>query len=84
MQVLRKSNEIYDGWKNFIFPNKGVEEVAKKRLGICLKCNYSKKIVLNKLIPVVRKVEYWGCSLCRCPIEKKVRSLKTSCPKKYW
>lgn len=84
MQVLSKSSEIFEGWKNFVFPNKDVETIAKRRLEVCLKCNYCKTITLNRRIPVVRRIEYLGCSLCRCPIEKKVRSLKSSCPKKYW
>lgn len=62
--------EIYEGWKNYIFPTPHVEEVAKNRIKLCVKCNY-----LNK-----RKI----CKKCGCYMPAKVRNLKSKCKLNYW
>jgi hypothetical protein len=65
--------EIYDGWKNLIFENPEAEELAKKRIEICVECDDFKKS--NKT-----------CNLCGCYMPAKVRSRYSSCaaPKKKW
>lgn len=64
--------KIYAGWKNLLFPNPEIEELAKKRIVICIdnKCNN-----LN---------EYDICEKCGCYIPAKVRSPKEKCPEKLW
>jgi hypothetical protein len=64
--------EIYSGWKNYIFPNKEVEEIAKKRIAFCVenKCNN----FTNKKT----------CKVCGCFMPAKVRSLKSKCPLRLW
>jgi len=69
MSVL---NEIYDGWKNYIFENPDVEVEAKRRIAICVSNECGKFTGLKT------------CELCGCFMPAKVRSLKSSCAIKKW
>lgn len=62
--------EIYEGWKNFTFPNPKTEELAKKRMEICVEC--------KKLTP-----KNW-CMVCGCYMPAKVRNPKSHCILKKW
>lgn len=63
-------DEIIAGWTNYVFPNKEVEEVAKKRLKICCGCDK------------ISDRNY--CKICHCFMPAKVRSLKSKCPLRLW
>jgi hypothetical protein len=69
--MLDKLQEIYNGWKNYVFPNKKIEELAKNRAQICVKCSD-----LNTTKNT--------CKICGCYIPAKVRSERSKCPKKKW
>jgi hypothetical protein len=69
MSVL---SEIYDGWKNLVFPSPQVEELAKKRIAICVS-NECKKFRTNK-----------SCALCGCYMPAKVRSPRSKCALNKW
>ena len=69
MSVL---SEIYNGWKNYVFPNPQIEELAKKRIAICVN-NECGKFKPNK-----------SCTMCGCYMPAKVRSLRSKCPLKKW
>lgn len=64
-----KLEEIVQGWKNLVFKTPEAEELAKKRAEVCAGCDYN---VLSV------------CVLCGCPLAAKLRSKKTTCPKKKW
>lgn len=66
---LGKFSQILEGWKNYYFPNEAIEEIAKDRASICASCEHNIKNT---------------CNICKCPLSKKVRSLKTNCPKMKW
>lgn len=68
--MIDKFNEIVSGWKNYIFKNKEIENIAKERLKTCLSCD---KITLKN-----------KCSVCGCYVPAKVRSLNSKCPNKKW
>ena len=67
---MSRISEIYEGWKNFTFPNPKVEAEAKRRIDICLKCD---KLTRNNY-----------CRLCGCYMPAKVRSTKSHCKNKLW
>lgn len=67
---MNRLTEIYQGWKNYAFPNPQVEEVAKRRIAICVDCP---KLKPNNT-----------CMLCGCYMPAKVRSLKSHCRLKKW
>lgn len=69
MSVL---SEIYEGWKNFAFPNPQFEAEAKRRIAICVS-NECGKFRANK-----------SCALCGCFMPAKVRSPKSHCRIKKW
>lgn len=64
--------EIYNGWKNYIFPNPEIEEIAKKRIAICVN-NKCGKFTFKKT-----------CKICGCYMPAKVRSMNSNCPIKKW
>jgi hypothetical protein len=65
-------NEIFEGWKNYIFPSPEIETEAKRRITICVK-NECGKFTKNKT-----------CRLCGCYMPAKVRSVKSRCPIQKW
>ena len=69
---MSKIQEVYDGWKNLVYPSKISEGVAKVRIKICVDCEFFTK----------RKT----CGKCGCYMPAKVRSLrsKTKCPINKW
>lgn len=77
---MSKFSDIVNGWKNVIFPNERVEEIAKKRLAICVG-NDGK---LPCLYLSTRGADH--CRICKCPIEAKVRSvtMTNKCPMGKW
>lgn len=66
---MSQLEEILDGWKNLLFKNKQAEEIAVKRLKICLDCT---DYVKDKK----------KCGICRCYIPAKTRSETSLCPSK--
>jgi len=67
---MTKLEEIYTGWKNYIFPHPEIEKEAKRRMSICIECE---KLKPNNV-----------CSLCGCFMPAKVRSIKSTCVLKKW
>ena len=69
---MSRLSEIYEGWKNLTFPNPKVEEIAKKRMAICVE-NKCKKLNARNY-----------CMVCGCYMPAKVRSPKSRCALKIW
>ena len=67
---MGKLKEIYSGWKNYVFANPDVEELAKNRMEICVDCEF------------LSSRSY--CALCGCFMPAKVRSPKSKCRAKKW
>ncbi len=68
---MSQLEEIYEGWKNLIFPNKQAEELAKQRIKSCVDCDQFKKDTKR-------------CGICGCFMPAKVRSKESECPVKKW
>jgi len=70
--------EIFKAWKASFKPTTTQEELAKKRLSICLGCEHRKE--------VLKGVEWSAvCGKCGCPLNKKVFSQNFSpCPMGKW
>ena len=64
-----KVSEIFNGWKNVVFPNEHVEKIAKARASICGQCEHNVKS---------------RCMKCGCPLIAKTRSMQSHCPLKKW
>ena len=68
---MNKLNQIIEGWKNYIFKNKEIEEKAKERIKICVSCEKFKKITKQ-------------CGICKCFMPARVRLENPKCPLKKW
>ena len=66
------------GWKNYTFPNKKVEESAKKKAKICAKCLHAVNSVWDEILPdaTLQEVKGMKCELCDCPLSTLLRSDK--------
>jgi hypothetical protein len=69
---MSQLSEIFEGWKNLTFPNPQIEELAKKRISICVE-NSCKKFKKNNT-----------CGMCGCYMPAKVRSRRSRCLKGLW
>lgn len=72
---MSKFEEIVSGWKNYVFKNEAVEEMAKKRLLICIDNQSQNENCMS---------DRNFCTKCGCFIPAKVRSEKSRCPKGKW
>lgn len=74
--IFKNRSLILEGWRNFYFKKVTIEEVADVRRAICQvnKCGAYKT---KSLLGIV-------CNDCGCPIEKKIRSLRSACPYGLW
>lgn len=88
MSVSKKLISIFRGWKNFKFPSKEIETLAKKRAEICSKCPHANaKHPFKLFVPQDRKtasISKLGCEICGCLISAKVRSPLEKCPQEKW
>ena len=66
---MNKLQEILNGWKNVIWEDPKIEDLAFKRAIICSDCD---KNVNNT------------CSVCGCPLLAKTRSEFSKCPESKW
>ena len=69
---MSQLSEIYDGWKNYVFQDPQIEELAKKRIAICV-ANECGKFKTTK-----------SCAMCGCYMPAKVRSKKSRCFMGKW
>lgn len=78
---MSKLNEIYEGWKNKLFPSKDLEEIIsetrEKRLAICNSCEKHSKF--NK---TSRPDDH--CTQCGCTLSAKTSCLTCECPLLKW
>jgi len=69
---------IMQGWKNYTFTNKQVEESAKIKAEICAKCTHAVNSVWDEILPdaTLQEVKGMKCELCDCPLSTLLRSDK--------
>jgi DNA-directed RNA polymerase subunit RPC12/RpoP len=71
------SNVIEGNW-NRVTNNPAVEQLANERRAVCEGCDH------RVIIFTVDTYKEYGCSVCWCPIESKIRSKGESCPMSKW
>ena len=67
---MSQLQEIYEGWKNYLFENPKVENIAKERIKICVECE---KFTKNHT-----------CEMCGCFMPAKCRSMGSKCDLGKW
>ena len=73
--ITHNPKAIIDGWKNFYLRKVDIEKVADYRRVVCMK---------NRCGNYDTQGLYISCNGCGCPIEKKIRSLRSDCPEGLW
>ena len=81
------SSQIYEGWKNNLFPAKEIKEkiatIGAQRMEICRSCNYNSEVRKVKLKEkILRPDEH--CTHCGCTLAAKTKCLSCECPIKRW
>lgn len=77
---VKKLQEILVGWRNLVFKSSEIEEMATKRIEICVDCT----------IPDADGREINGlnesnrCVKCKCYMPAKTRNPKSACPLNKW
>lgn len=75
---MSQAQEIFQGFKNLIFPNQKIEEIAEKRLKICFECPIRTDNKCDK-----NKSEN-NINGCGCFLNMKTRSPASKCPVNKW
>lgn len=81
--MLGRMKQIAEGWKNVVVKNTHAEDVASKRLQICLSCpSHSVNAKKTGTYKSARVDDH--CIECGCPLISKTRCLSCDCPLKKW
>jgi len=78
--IFRTGLEILEGIKNNVFKKEHVEEEAKLRWDICVKCNSLDSVGDKCAVPGTKPC----CGECGCSLGLKLRSLSSECPIGKW
>ena len=74
-------SQIYEGWKNNLFPTKAlrtyIKDVSNERMSICEDC----ALISTKHKTVRPDVH---CTDCGCTLAAKTKCLSCECPLKKW
>lgn len=86
MHKKSKLRLILNGWKNYLFADSRIEQLAKKRAEICSECEHAVEGFYEKLMPddTLKEMKGLLCSLCDCPLQTKCRSEHDECPVGLW
>ena len=68
---MSKLEEIYNGWKNLVFPNPEIEIIAKERMRICVE-------------ECIELSDINVCKQCGCYMPAKTRSPQSACTLHKW
>ena len=73
--------QIYEGWKNNLFPEEKlkeqIEQVSTERMAICNSCQFH-----SKNHRTIRLDEH--CTNCGCTLSAKTKCLSCACPLSKW
>lgn len=76
-----KFSQIYEGWKNNLFPAKDmrkyIKEVGEERMAICEDCD----LISTKHKTIRPDVH---CTDCGCTLAAKTKCLSCECPLQKW
>jgi hypothetical protein len=74
-------SQIYEGWKNNLFPAKEmksyIKQVGKERMDICEQCEF----ISTKHTTIRPDVH---CTDCGCTLSAKTKCLSCACPLDKW
>jgi hypothetical protein len=83
---MSKLQEMYDGWKNLLVPDKEmyevIERIAAARINICNTCDFHSDRAIKSTMTKLRFDKH--CTECGCTLAAKTRSLTSECPIQKW
>lgn len=83
--MFNKLASIAEGWKNYVFPSKDIEALAKDRAEHCASCEEAVKAKFEVITDNrIKVIENFICNHCKCPLTTKLRSQSESCPLQKW
>lgn len=93
-EFIKKTKEIFQGWKNHITDNDEVKDLASHRMNICNGCFVKVDNTCSKLVSesAVKTFKYNGelriegqiYPGCGCPLVAKTKSPDSLCPLGKW
>lgn len=79
-------SQIYEGWRNDLFPPKKLKELIKatfeERIAICNSCPKHSDNAKKEGYKTLRLDAH--CVECGCPLRTKTKCLHCECPLKKW
>lgn len=77
---------IIQGWKNYLFENEEVEQIAKDRAAICQGCDSAVMGSYEQILPdfSIKEIKGLKCKECGCPLSTKLRALNEKCDLGKW
>lgn len=74
-EIWNNRSKIVEGFKNNLIKDEHIEEIAKKRLEICVQCNAYDIKGTSCAVPLTSPC----CGICGCSLALKTRSLTSEC-----
>jgi len=75
IKLYKNRGKILEGIKNKIFKQEHIEEIAKSRMEICVKCSFIDKKGNECYVAGTQPC----CGKCGCSLSLKLRSLSSGC-----
>lgn len=76
---------IIKGIKNFVFENKEVDKLAKRRALVCNFCEHKKKMKYEIIKDNrIKNISGDCCGLCKCPLSTLLRQNEKGCELGKW
>lgn len=75
-----------NGWKNYLFADNKIEQLAHDRAQVCADCPSAVYGTYEKLMKdfTLKEVQGMKCKECGCPLSTKLRAEDEECPLKKW
>lgn len=73
--IWRNRKKITEGFKNIVFKDEEVEQIASERLSVCQQCPHIDKSGDKCDVPGTKPC----CGICGCSLALKTRSLTSRC-----
>jgi hypothetical protein len=84
IQIWKAKGQIIEGVANSIFKREDVEDIAKRRMNVCLSCKLYTEDDKGCLVSGTGPCCNQQLDGCGCSLSFKTRSLSSDCPQGHW
>lgn len=79
------SEQILNGWENFMEAPEVTEEETMRRLEKCVSCDNKEKVDIPAFVNnEVILINGYKCTICHCPLCHLIRAEKAKCEINKW